>query len=80
MNKELEEIFNDDLLKCEIIASVEHEDIKASLLRWTAAGTFSFAAVIKPTKKLIVSHQWQKQNEDDARAYFKKWYEDTFTA
>lgn len=77
MNKELEEIFNDDLLKCEIIASVDHEDIKASLLRWTADGTFSIAAVIKPTKKLTVSHQ---QNEEDARAYFKKWYEDTFTA
>lgn len=72
----LEEVLNDDLLKCEVVASVENEDIKASLLKWTADGTFSVAAVIKSTKKLTVSKQLHE--ESYARAYFKEWYEDVF--
>ena len=76
--KDLEEIFDDDLLKCEIVKSVENEDIKASLLRCVADGTFSVAAVIKPTKKLAISQQIS--NEKDAREYFKKWYDDVYVA
>lgn len=76
MNKKLEEILNDDFLRCETVANVENEDIKASLLKWTHDGTFSIAAVIKPTKKLTVSRAWH--NENDARKYFKEWYMDVF--
>lgn len=75
---ELDKIMNDDLLKCEIVKSVENDDIKASLLKWVTDGTFSVAAVIKPTKKLTISQQIS--NENDAREYFKKWYEDVYVA
>lgn len=75
---ELDEILNDDLLKCEIVKSVENDDVKASLLKWVVDGTFSVAAVIKPTKKLTISQQIS--NENDAREYFKKWYEDVYVA
>lgn len=74
----LDKILDDDLLKCEVVASVENEDIKASLLRWVVDGTFSVAAVIKPTSKLTISQQIT--NEKDARDYFRKWYEEVFTA
>lgn len=76
--KELEEIFNDDLLHSEVIASVENEDIKAALIKWIADGTCELVAIIKPIAQFSVLGQFF--NEKDAREYFQKWCEDVTTA
>ena len=38
---ELEKILNDDLLKCEIVKSVENAVRRADLIKWTHDNTFS---------------------------------------
>lgn len=76
--KELKEIFNDDLLQCEIVASVENEDVKAALIKWIADGKFELVAIIKPIAQFSVLGQFS--NEKDAREYFQKWCKDVITA
>lgn len=56
IKKELEEIFNDNLLKCEIVTSKEDELSRVDLIKW-ADGTFSVATVAKCDKKLYVSYR-----------------------
>ena len=52
---ELDEIFNDDLLKCEIIESVENSERRVDLIKWTYDNTFSIAEVRKDTGNLDVT-------------------------
>ena len=52
---ELDEILNDDLLKCEIVKTVENAAMRVSLIRWTHDNTFSVAEVNKDTGKLEVA-------------------------
>ena len=52
---ELDEILNDDLLKCEIVKSVENAERSVDLIKWTYDNTFSIAEVRKDTGKLDVT-------------------------
>ena len=52
---ELDEILNDDLLKCEIVWSVENAERRVDLIKWTHDNTFSVAKVRKDTGKLDVT-------------------------
>lgn len=52
---ELEKILNDDLLKCEIVESVENAARRVDLIEWTHDNTFSVAEVRKDTGKLEVT-------------------------
>ena len=52
---ELDEIFNDDLLKCEIVKSVENTVRRVDLIKWTYDNTFSIAEVRKDTGNLDVT-------------------------
>ena len=46
---DLEKILNDDLLKCEIVESVENAARRVDLIKWTADGSFSVADLRKDT-------------------------------
>ena len=52
---ELDEILNDDLLKCEIVESVENSARRVDLIKWTYDNTFSIAEVRKDTGNLDVT-------------------------
>ena len=52
---ELDEILNDDLLKCEIVESVENAARRVDLIKWTYDNTFSIAEVRKDTGNLDVA-------------------------
>lgn len=52
---ELDEILNDDLLKCEIVKTEENAAMRVSLIKWTHDNTFSIAEVRKDTGKLEVT-------------------------
>ena len=52
---ELEKILNDDLLKCEIVESVENTVRRVDLIKWTYDNTFSIAEVRKDTGNLDVT-------------------------
>ena len=52
---ELEKILNDDLLKCEIVESVENAARRVDLIKWTHDGLFSVADLRKDTGKLEIS-------------------------
>ena len=52
---ELDEIFNDDLLKYEIVESVENTVRRVDLIKWTCYNTFSIAEVRKDTGNLDVT-------------------------
>lgn len=60
---ELEKILNDDLLKCEIVESVENPVRRVDLIKWTHDNTFSIAEVRKDTGKLEVTET------DELKAY-----------
>ena len=51
----LDEIFNDDLLKCEIVETAENDVERVDLIKWTHDNTFSVAKVSKDTGKLEVT-------------------------
>lgn len=63
---ELDEILNDDLLKCEIVKTVENAAMRVSLIRWTHDNTFSVAEVHKDTGKLDVT---DVPETDELKAY-----------
>lgn len=73
IKKELEEIFEDDLLKCEIVESVENSVRRVDLVKWTHDGTFSIAEVRKDTCKLEVT-DIPETDELEAYKYFYKTY------
>lgn len=63
---ELEKILNDDLLKCEIVESVENPVRRVDLIKWTHDNTFSIAEVRKDTGKLEVT---DVPETDELKAY-----------
>ena len=63
---ELEKILNDDLLKCEIVESVENPVRRVDLIKWTHDNTFSVAEVNKDTGKLDVT---DVPETDELKAY-----------
>lgn len=46
---DLEKILNDDLLKCEIVESVENAARRVDLIKWASDGLFSVADLRKDT-------------------------------
>ena len=63
---ELDEILNDDLLKCEIVESAENAARRVDLIKWTHDNTFSIAEVRKDTGNLDVT---DVPGTDDLEAY-----------
>lgn len=72
---ELEKILNDDLLKCEIVESVENAARRVDLIKWMHDNTFSIAIVHKDTGKLEVS-DIPETDEFEAHKYFYRNYGD----
>lgn len=70
---DLEKILNDDLLKCEIVESVENAARRVDLIKWTADGLFSVADLNKVSGKLEVSGI-PETNELEAYKYYYKTY------
>ena len=66
---ELDEILNDDLLKCEIVESVENSARRVDLIKWTYDNTFSIAEVRKDTGNLDVTDV-PEADELEAYKYF----------
>ena len=66
---ELDEILNDDLLKCEIVESAENTVRRVDLIKWMHDNTFSIAIVHKDTGKLEVS-DIPETDEFEAYKYF----------
>ena len=66
---ELDEILNDDLLKCEIVESVENAARRVDLIKWTHDGLFSVADLRKETGKLEIS-EVPGTDELEAHKYF----------
>ena len=66
---ELDEILNDDLLKCEIVESVENAARRVDLIKWTHDNTFSVTEVRKDTGKLDVT-DFPVTDEIEAYKYF----------
>lgn len=66
---ELDKILNDDLLKCEIVESVENPVRRVDLVKWTHDNTFSIAEVRKDTGKLEVT-DLKATSELEAYKYF----------
>ncbi len=72
---ELEKILNDDLLKCEIVESVENPVRRVDLIKWTHDNTFSFAEVRKDTGKLEVTDIQALSELDAYRQFYRKYGE-----
>ena len=66
---ELDEILNDDLLKCEIVESVENASRRVDLIKWTHDGLFSVADLRKDEGKLDVT-DFPETDELEAYKYF----------
>lgn len=66
---ELEKILNDDLLKCEIVESVENAARRVDLIKWTHDNTFSISEVRKDEGKLDVT-DFPVTDELEAYKYF----------
>ena len=72
---DLEKILNDDLLKCEIVESVENAARRVDLIKWTHDGLFSVADLRKDTGKLEISDV-PETDELEAYKYFYRNYGD----
>lgn len=72
---DLDKILNDDLLKCEIVESVENAARRVDLIKWTHDNTFSIAEVRKDTGKLEVTDV-PGTDELEAYKYFYRNYGD----
>lgn len=70
---ELDKILNDDLLKCEIVESVENATRRVDLIKWTHNGLFSVADLRKDTGKLEIQ-EVPETEELEAYKYFYKHY------
>lgn len=70
---DLEKILNDDLLKCEIVESVENAARRVDLIKWTHDGLFSVADLNKVSGKLVVS-EIPETEELEAYKYYYKTY------
>ena len=72
---ELEKILNDDLLKCEIVESVENAARRVDLIKWTHDKTFSVAEVNKDTGKLEVADIPGTDELEAYRQFYRKYGE-----
>lgn len=70
---DLEKILNDDLLKCEIVESVENAARRVDLIKWTHDGTFSITEVHKDTGKLEIT-DIPETDEIEVYGYFFRNY------
>lgn len=70
---DLDKILNGDLLKCEIVESVENATRRVVLINWTADGSFSVADLRKDTGKLEISDV-PETDELKVYKYFYKTY------
>ena len=66
---ELDEILNDDLLKCEIVETSENTVRRVDLIKWTYDGLFSVADLRKETGKIEIS-EVPETDELEAYKYF----------
>nr|DAQ65999.1 MAG TPA: hypothetical protein [Caudoviricetes sp.] len=71
---ELEKILNDDLLKCEIVESVETDKRRVDLIKWTFDGLFSVADLNKVSGKLVVSEIPEKEELEAYKYYYKTYW------
>ena len=69
---ELDEILNDDLLKCEIVESVENSARRMDLIKWTYDNTFSIAEVRKDTGNLDVTDVPEKDELEAYKYFYRK--------
>lgn len=70
---ELDKILNDDLLKCEIVESVDNSVRRVDLIKWTHDNTFSVAEVRKDTGKLEVTDLKAASELAAYRHFFKNY-------
>lgn len=71
---DLEKILNDDLLKCEIVESVETDKRRVDLIKWTFDGLFSVADLNKVSGKLVVSEIPEKEELEAYKYYYKTYW------
>ena len=69
---ELDEILNDDLLKCEIVESVENSARRVDLIKWMYDNTFSIAEVRKDTGNLDVTDVPEKDELEAYKYFYRK--------
>ena len=69
---DLEKILNDDLLKCEIVESVENAARRVDLIKWTHDGLFSVADLRKDTGKLEISEAPVKDELEAYKYFYRK--------
>lgn len=69
---ELEKILNDDLLKCEIVESVENAARRVDLIKWTHDGLFSIAEVRKDTGNLDVTDVLETDELEAYKYFYRK--------
>lgn len=72
---ELDEILNDDLLKCEVLKTEENVARRVSLIKWTHGNTFSIAVVHKDTGKLELTDIQALSEFDAYRQFYRKYGE-----
>ena len=70
----MEKILNDDLLKCEIVESVENAARRVDLIKWTADGSFSVADLRKDTGKLETSEVPYTEELEAYKYYYKTYW------
>ena len=70
----MEKILNDDLLKCEIVESVENAARRVDLIKWTADGLFSVADLRKDTGKLETSEVPYTEELEAYKYYYKTYW------
>ncbi len=70
LEKELDEILNDDLLQCKVVKSADNEYVRIALIKWTKLNLYSIATIDKSTKQAEESQCWSSESE--ARKEFDK--------
>ena len=63
---------NDDLLKCEIVESVEHSARRVDLIKWTHDGLFSLADLRNETGKLEISEVTETDELEAYKYFYRK--------
>ena len=69
---ELDDILNDDLLKCEIVETAENTVMRVDLIKWTYDNTFSIAEVRKDTGDLDVTDVPGKDELEAYKHFYRK--------
>lgn len=77
MNKELEEVMNDDLLRCKIIETKKGEDeTRADLILWEPSGIYEVVFTDRKLGRIITIAKFK--DKEKATKYFEEWTRDTF--